>query len=62
MASERYLRALRFPVLTRVYDPVVRRTTREGFSKSQGRLRTIIRTLALYRACRPTRMERLTRR
>jgi ubiquinone/menaquinone biosynthesis C-methylase UbiE len=29
MASDGYLRALRFPALTRVYDPVIRLTTRE---------------------------------
>ena len=30
MAEESYLRALRFPALTRVYDPVIRLTTRES--------------------------------
>jgi ubiquinone/menaquinone biosynthesis C-methylase UbiE len=29
MASDGYLRALRFPALTRVYDPVIRLTIRE---------------------------------
>jgi ubiquinone/menaquinone biosynthesis C-methylase UbiE len=35
MASKEYLRALRFPALTRVYDPVIRTTTREGRFKPQ---------------------------
>lgn len=33
MASDRYLRALRFPALTRVYDPLIRLTTRESLFK-----------------------------
>ena len=34
MASDGYLPALRFPALTRIYDPVVRATTREGRFKA----------------------------
>jgi ubiquinone/menaquinone biosynthesis C-methylase UbiE len=33
MASDGYLRALRFPALTRVYDPFIRVTTREALFK-----------------------------
>ena len=33
MSEGRYLPALRFPVLTRVYDPLIRATTREGLFK-----------------------------
>ncbi len=34
MTSDGYLPALRFPALTRIYDPVVRATTREGRFKA----------------------------
>lgn len=35
MSDERYIPALRFPALTRVYDPLIRWTTRERLFKSR---------------------------